>query len=142
MLQNTSQGHKPQAPHMRPRNQIKLPKQQAMIATQNLACNRPTLATLSPSIQPSLYPAPSATHYHTPPPTQYPTTIPLYPNTPPLHAIPFATSSSSTTTQFLHLPKTSTHYPTFLRIVIKIQSHPRTSIPRMGTSKRYKMAQL
>ena len=69
----------------------------------------------------------------------------LYPNPPPLHSIPYATSPSSTPTQSLHSPQTSalapqTHYPTFPRIVIPPQSH--TSIPRMGTSERHKGAQL
>ena len=66
----------------------------------------------------------------TPPRTQYltthQTTIPLYPNLPPLHAIPFTTSSSLTPTQSLHPPLTSalapqTHYPSFPRIVIPPQ---------------------
>ena len=77
-------------------------------------------------------PSPSPTHYHTPPPTQYltipQTTVPLYPNPPPLHAFPYTTSSSSTPTQSLHSPLTSaltprTHYPSFSPIVIPPQSH-------------------
>ena len=52
----------------------------------------------------------------------------LYPNPPPLHAIPYTTSPSSTPTQSLHPLQTSahapqTHYPTFPRIVIPLQSH-------------------
>ena len=82
------------------------------------------------------------THYHTPPPTQYltthQTTVPLYPNPPPLHDIPYTTSSSSTPTQSLHPPQTSalapqTHYPTFSRIIIPPQSHT----PHLNTQDEY-----
>ena len=88
------------------------------------------------------HPAPSPTHYHTPPATQYlsthHTTVPLYPNPPPLHSIPFTTSPSSTPTQSLHPPQTSalapqTHYPTLPRIIIPPQSHT----PHLNTQDGY-----
>ena len=107
--------------------------QQAMIATQNLAYNRPPpLLTLPTKHATETHPAPSPTHYHTPPPTQYlttpQTTVPLYPNPPPLHATPYTTSSSSTPAQSLHPPLISalalkTKYHSFSRIVIPPQSH-------------------
>ena len=97
-------------------------QQQAMIKTQNLAYNRPPpLLTLSTQHTTATHPATSPTHFHTPPATQYltthQTTVPLYPNPPPLHSIPHATSPSSTSTQSVHPPQTSalapqTHYPT------------------------------
>ena len=82
-------------------------QQQALIATPNLAYNRsPPLLTLPTQHATATHPAPLLTHYHTPPPTQYLTThqtkVPLYPHPPPLHAIPYTTSSSSTPTQSLH----------------------------------------
>ena len=108
-------------------------QQQDMIKTQNLAYNRPPpLLTLPTQNTTATHPAPSPTHYHTPPATQYltthQTTFPLYPNPRPLHSIPYATSPSSTPTQSLNHPQTSalapqTHYPTFPRIVIPPQSH-------------------
>ena len=62
---------------------------QAMIATQNLANRPPPLLTLPTKHATATHPAPSPTHYHTPPPTQYltthQTTVPLHPNPPPLH---------------------------------------------------------
>ena len=104
-----------------------------MISKQNLAYNRPPpLLTLHTQYATATHPALSPTHYHTPPPTQYltthQTTVPLYPNPPPLHAIPYTPSSSSTPTQSLHPPLTSalapqTHYPSFDSIVIPPKSH-------------------
>ena len=97
------------------------------------------LLTLPTQHTTATHPAPSPSHYHTPPATQYLTTHqttvpPLYPNPPPLHAIPYTTSPSSTATQSLHPPQTSTlapqtHCPTFPRIVIPHQSHT----PRLDT---------
>ena len=114
-------------------------QQQAMIATQNLAYNRPppllTLLTEHTT-------APTPTHYHTSPATQYltthQTTVPLYPNPPPLHAIPLTTSPSSTPTQSLHTPQTSalapqTHYPIFLHIV----TQPQSFTPHLNTQDGY-----
>ena len=50
-------------------------QQQAMIKTQNLTYNRPpTLLTLPTQHTTANHPAPSLTHYHTPPATQYLTT--------------------------------------------------------------------
>ena len=108
-------------------------QQQAMIKTQNLAYNRPPpLCTLPTQHTTANHPAPSPTRYHTPPAMQclttHQTTVPLCPNPPPLHAIPYTTSPSSTPTKSLHPPQTSaiapqTHYPTFPRIVIPPQSH-------------------
>ena len=108
-------------------------QQQAMIATQNLAYNRPRPLLNTPHQAWHRHsPCPLTNSYHTPPPTQYLTThqtiVPLYPNPPPLHAIPYTTSSSSTPTQSLHPPLTSplapqTHYPSFPSIVIPPQSH-------------------
>ena len=62
-------------------------------------------------------------------------TVPSSPTTP---CYRYTTSSSSTTTQFLHLPETSalahqTHYPTFPRIVIPPQSHT----PHLNTQDGY-----
>ena len=92
----------------------------------------PPLLTLPTQHTTATHPAPSPTHYHTPPATQYltthQTTFPLYPNPSPLHAIPYTTSPSSTPTQSLHPPETSTlapqtHYPTFPHIIIPPQSN-------------------
>ena len=76
-------------------------QQQAVIATQNLAYNRPPLLlTLRTQNTTATHFSPSPTHYHTYPQTQYltthQTTVPLYPNPPPLHNINYITSSSST----------------------------------------------
>ena len=137
MLQNTSQGtrHKQtppstQVPSTTPRT---TGQQQAMIATQkNWLTTSPTLVNTPHTSCHRHSSCPSQTHYHTPLPTQYLTahltTIPLYPNPPPLHAIPYTTSSSSTPAQSLHPPLTSTlapqtHYLSFPRIVIPPQ-HP------------------
>ena len=119
-------------------------QQQAMITTQNPAYNCPPhLLTLSTQHTTTTHPAPSPTHYHTPPTMQYltthQTTVPLNPNPPPLHAISYPTSSPSTHTQSLHPPQTSaltpqTHYPIFPTIVSHINPTSHTSIPRMGTS--------
>ena len=93
----------------------------------------------------AIHPAPSPTHYHTPPATQYlttdQTTVALYHNPPPLHAIHYTTSPSSTPTQSLHPPQTSalapqTHYPTFPLIVIPPQSHT----PHLNTLDGYQRA--
>ena len=118
-------------------------QQQAMIDTQNLAYNHPPpLLTLPTQHATTTHPAPSPTHYRTPTHTQYlttpQTTVPLYPNPPPLHAIPYTTSSSSTPTQSLHLPLTSahapqTHYPSFFPIIIPPQSHT----PHLNTQDGY-----
>ena len=123
-----------------------------MIKTQNLAYNRnPPLLTLHTQHNTATHPAPSPTHYHTPPATQYltthQTTVPLYPNPPPLHSILYATSPSSTPTQSLHPPQTSalapqTHYPTFPRIAIPPQSLTPHLKTQEGTSERHKEAQL
>ena len=104
-----------------------------MITTQNQVYNRHApLLTLPTQHATDTRPAPSPTHYLTPTPMQYlinpQTTVPLYPNPSPHHAIPYATSSSSTHTQSLHPPLTSalapqTHYPSFSPIVIPPQSH-------------------
>ena len=69
------------------------------------------------------------------PPSEYHS---LYPNPPPLHSIPYATSPSSTPTQSVHPPQTSalapqTHYPTFHRIIIPPQSHT----PHLNTKDGY-----
>ena len=114
-----------------------------MITTQNLAYNRPPpLLTLPTQHAIATRPAPAQTHYHTTPPTQYPTTlqttVPLYLNPPPLYAIPYTTSSFSTPTQSLHPPLTSalapqTHYPSFSPIFIPPQSHT----PHLNTQDGY-----
>ena len=97
--------HATQEPSTTPRTTN---QQQAMIKTENLAYHRPPpLLTLPTQHTTATHPAPSPTHYHTPPTTQYLTTphqntVPLYPNPPPLHSIPYATSQSSTTTQSLN----------------------------------------
>ena len=100
------------------------------------------LLTLTTQHATATHPASSLSHYHTPPSTHYLTnsqiTVPLYPNPPPLHAIPYTTSSSSTPTQSLHRPLTpalapQTHYPSFSRIVIPPQSHT----PQLNTQDGY-----
>ena len=126
-------------------------QQEAMITTQNPVYNRPPpLLTLQTQHDTATHPAPSPTHYHTSTPTQYlttpQTTVPLYVNLLPLHAIPYATSSSSTPTQSLHPPQTSalapqTHYPSFSPNP-HLNPTPHTSMPRMGTSEQHKGAQL
>ena len=141
--------HSTQVPSTTPRTTN---QQQAMIATQNLAYNRPPpLLTLPTQHATATHPAPSPTHYHTPPPTKYlnthRTTVPLYPNPPPLHDIPYTTSSSSTPNQSLHPRLTSalapkTHYPSFPPSSSHLNPTPHTSIPRMGTSEQHKGAQL
>ena len=92
----------------------------------------PLLLTLFTLHTTATHPAPSPTHYHTPPATKYlithQTTVELYSNPLPLQAIPFTTSSSSTPTQSLHPPQTPAltpqkHYHTFPRIIIPPQSH-------------------
>ena len=123
-----------------------------MIATQNMAYNHPPpLLTLPTQHTTATYPAPSPTNYHTLPPLQYltthQTTVPLYPNPPSLHAIAYTISSSTTPTQSLHPPQTSalapqTHYPTFPSSSSHLNPTPHATIPRMGTSKQCKGAQL
>ena len=76
-------------------------QQQAMIKTQNLAYNRPPpLLKIPTQRTTATHPAPSPTQYNTPPAMQYltthQTTVKLYRNPPPLHAIPYTTSPSST----------------------------------------------
>ena len=114
-----------------------------MIKTQNLACNRPPpLLTLPTQHTTATHIAPSPTHYNTSLAMQYltthQTTVPLYPNLPPLHAIPYTTSPSSTPIQSLNPLQTSalapqTHNPTFPRIVIPPQSHT----PHLNTQDGY-----
>ena len=99
-------------------------QQQAVIKTQNLAHNHsppsiPLPLTLAPTNS-----FPRATHYL----TTHQTTVPLYPNPPPIHAINYTTSPSSTPTRSLHPPQTSAltpqkHYPTVPHIIISPQSH-------------------
>ena len=105
----------------------------------------PPLLTLPTQHATATHPAPSPTHYHTPPDMQYlathQTSVSLYPNPPSLHAIPYITSSSSAPTQSLHLPQTSalaprTHYPSVPHIVITPQSH----IPQLNTQDGYQQA--
>ena len=127
MLQDTSQGHisihlkgtthlkGASKPHLRPRNQVQLYELQ--INTKLLSKHKiwlttaPPLLTLPTQHTTAIQPAPSPTHYHTPPATQYlttdQTTVALYHNPPPLHAISYTTSPSSTPTQSLHPPQTS-----------------------------------
>ena len=107
-----------------------------MIATQNLAYNRPPpLLKLPTQHTTATHPAPSPTHYHSPPPTQNispPIRLPfdwtLIPHHSMLSLKPYTTCSSSTPTQSLRLPQTSElsppkHYPTFPRIVIPPKFH-------------------
>ena len=137
MLQNTSEWHKAQAnPTFDSGTKYNSPNYES--TTSYDRCTKsglqppPPLLTLPTQQATATHPAPSPTHYHTPPPMQYlttpQTTVPLYPNPPPLHAIPYTTSSSSTPTQSFHLPITSaltpqTNYPSFSHIVISPQSH-------------------
>ena len=137
MLQNTSQGHKAQAnPTCVLGTKYNSTNYKSKASyDQNTKSGLQPPPTLVNTPHPAYYrhsPCPSPTHYHTPPATQYltthQTTVPLYPNPPPLHYIPYTTSPSSTPTQSLHPPQTSalapqTHYPTFPRIVIPPQSH-------------------
>ena len=137
MLQNTSHGHKAQAnPTCDPGTKYNSTNYKSTTCydqKNNLAYNRPTLfLTLPTQHTTATHPAISPTHYHTPPATQYltthQTTVPLYPNPPPLHAIPYTASPSSTSTQSLHPPQRSAlapqiHYPNVSRIVIPPQSH-------------------
>ena len=110
-------------------------QQQAMIKTQNLAYNRtPPLLALLPTLHTTAtHPAPSPTHYHTPPTTQYltthQTTVPLYPNPPPLHAFPYTTSPSSTPTQSLHPPQLNICTRTTNTLSYFSQHRHPTSIP-------------
>ena len=121
MLQNTSQWHKAQAnPTFDSGTKYNSPNYKSTTSYDHYT---------KPGFQPpptqhatATHPAPSPTHYHTRTPTQYlttpQTTIPLYLNPPPLHAIHYAISSSSTRTRSLHPPRTSvlapqTHYPSF-----------------------------
>ena len=138
MLQNTSQGHKAQANlTCDPGIKYNSPNYKSITSydrkTKSFLQPPPTqrpLLTLPTQHTTAAHHAPSPTHYHTPPATQYltthQTTVPLYPNPPPLHAIPYTTSPSSTPIQCLHPPQTSapapqTHYHTFPRIVIPPQ---------------------
>ena len=149
VLQNTSQRHNlrckqtppaTQDPSTTPRTTN---QQQDMISKRNLAYNEPPLLLPLPTQHTTAtHPALSSTHYHTLPAMQYltthQTTVPLYPNPPPLHAIPYTTSPSSTPTQSLHPPQISalapqTHYPTFPRIVIPPQFHT----PHLNTQDGY-----
>ena len=114
MLQNTSQGHKAQAnPTFDPGTKYNSTNYKSTTSydqnTKPSLQPPPPLLTLPTQHATATHPAPSPTHYHTPPPTQYLTThqtpVPLYPNPPPLHAIPYPTSPPSTPTQSLHPPQ-------------------------------------
>ena len=148
MLQNTSQGYKAQAnPSFDPGSKCNSTNYKSTISydqnTKSSLQPPPPLLTLpTQHTTTTTHPAPSPTHYHTSPATQYltthQTTITLYPNPPPFHAIPYPTSPPSTPTQSLHLPQTSalapqTHYPTFPSIVIPPQSHT----THLNTQDRY-----
>ena len=149
MLQNTSQGHKAQAnPTCHPGTKYNSTNYKSTTSydqnTKSGLPPPPLLLTLPTQHATATHPAPSPTHYHTPPATQYltthQTTVPLYPNPPPLHAIPYTTSPFSTPTQSLHPPQTSalapqTHYPTFPSIVIPPQSHT----PHLNTHDGYQL---
>ena len=109
-------------------------QQQSMIATENLAYNcPPPLLTLPTQHATSSQPAPSPTHYHIPPPTQYltthQTTVPLYHNPhhsmlsliqpahPHSYSIPFSASNicihtPNTLSFSLHCHPTSIPHPT------------------------------
>ena len=154
MLRNTSKGHKTQAnPTCDPGHKYNFSNHKSTTSydrhTKSGLQLPPFLLTLLNQHTTATHPAPSPTHYHTPPLMRYltthQTTVPLYPNNPRHHAIPYTTSSSSTPTQSLHLPQTSalslqTHYHPFPTILLNLTPH--TSIPRMGTSEQYKGAQL
>ena len=127
-------------------------QQQALIKPQNLAHNRPLpLLTLPTQHTTATQPAPSPTHYLTPPATQYltthQTTVPLYPNPPPLHAIPNTTSHPQPLLNpFIVLKHPHSHHKHIIQLFPTSSSHlnptPHTSIPRMGTSERHKGEQL
>ena len=102
-----------------------------------------SLLTLPTQHTTSTHPAPSGHHQLNSLPHPHPmeylntdqTTVPLYPNPQPRHAIPYTTGSSSTPTQSLHPSQTSalapqTHYPSFPRIIIPPQSHTQDGYQR------------
>ena len=140
VLQNTSKGHKlKQTPTCDPG--IKYNALDNKSATSYDCQTKsgfntklpPPLLTLPTHHTTATHPAPSPTHYHTAPPTQcltsHQTTVPLYPNEPPFHDIPYTTSSSLTLTQSLQPPQTTpltpkTHYPTFPHFIVPPQ-YPR-----------------
>ena len=160
MLQNTSQGHKAQAnPACAPGTNSNsanyksttsydqhtkscLQPSHTLVNTPHPAYHRHSPCPLTNSLpHPTRY---AITHHHQ-------TTVPLYPNPPPLHAIPYTSSESSTPTQSLHPNQTSTlapqtHYHTFPHIVITPQSHtPHLNTMQDGSipcSDRHKGAQL
>ena len=82
----------------------------------------PPFLTLPTQHTTATHPAASPTQYHTPPSTQYltthQTTVRLYHNPPPLHAIPYTTSSilnscsisSSSSNIFTRTPNTLSHF--------------------------------
>ena len=115
-----------------------------LLLAQNLSYNRPPpLLTLPTKHTTATHLAPSPTHYNTPPATQYLTThqitVPLYPNPPPLHAIPYTTSPSSTPlNQFILLEHLHSHHKHIIILFPASSSHlnptPHTSIHRTGTS--------
>ena len=137
MLQHTSQGHKAQAhPTCDPGTKYNSTNYKSTTSydqnTKSGLQPPPPLLTLPTQHTTATHPAPSPTHYNTPLATQYltthQTTVPLYPNPLPLHALPYTTSPSSTPTQSLHPSQTSalapqTHYATFPCIGIPPQSH-------------------
>ena len=147
MLQNTSQGHKAQAnPTCDPgtkynstsyksatsydqNTKSSLQPPPTLVNTRHPAYRRHSLCPPTNSLpHPTRY---TISHH----PSEHRS---LYPNPPPLHSIPYATSPSSTPTQSLHPPQTSalapqTHYPTFPCIVIPPQSHT----PHLNTQDGY-----
>ena len=94
--------------HLRPRNQVQLPEQQI----NKLWSPHKIWLTLPSLNSTATHPAPSPTHYNTPPPYAVSHYISHYRSTvlqslTTQRSIPYGTSSSSTPTQSLHQPQTS-----------------------------------
>ena len=128
MLQNTSQEHKAQFDTGTKYNSTNYKETTSYEQNTKSSLQPPLTVVNTPHPAYHLFvglvalPAPSPTHYHTPPATQYltthQTTVPLYPNPPPLHSIPYATSNICTRTTntlsyfSLHRYPTSIPHPT------------------------------
>ena len=147
LWKNTSQGHKAQAnPTFDSGTKYNSPNYKSttsydrhtnsglqppptLVNTPHPACHRHSPCPLTNSLP---HPIPFAISHN---PSHYRSTVP---NPPPLHAIPYTTSSSSTPTQSLHPSLTSalapqTHYLSFSPTIIPPQSHT----PHLNTQDGY-----
>ena len=156
-IQNTSQGHKAHAnPYCDPGTEYNSANYKWTTSydlhTKSGFQPPPPLLTLPIQHTTATHPAPSPTHYHTPPATQYLTThqtIPFHCTLNPHHSMISIIQPAHLQpllNPFILLKHLHSHPKHIIRLFPTSSSHlnptPHTSMPRMGSSEQHKGAQL